>query len=410
MRTPYTENAVDQSAETNWLSRIQKILASRGARAYERALTPVWRAQAADRQRRFCRRYVAVIGSCGKSTTTMLTARLIGSQSPTKVGLFDNVERNILRTLRKLNAPVDFVVQEVSEFPLGTISGVAQRRRPDCVIVTSIGLDHLTCFRTNSAVADEMSGLTGTTPVVCLNADDASVAGLARTAEGRVVLFGQNVSADVRAENVTSLLPGRLRFDLVIGSKTRKVETRFLGTLMLTNVLGALAAIFALGLDVDSAIEELATTDPARGRLSVHDAPSGHTIVLDTIKAPLWSTRMLVADLENMSAGRRIFVLGNLSDTGSGGSSSRYRQILVEAAKTCDLVIGIGGAESSARRLAKRGTYQNITAARDLAAAAHLLAEQSPAAVVVKGSNLSLQQAAFVEALGMPGLADALKA
>jgi len=119
---------------------------------------------------------------------------------------------------------------------------------------------------------------------------------------------------------------------------------------------------------------------------------------------------MLVADLKNMCAGRRIFVLGDMSDTGSGGSSSRYRQMLVEAAKACDLVIGIGGAESSARRLAQHGTRQNITAAKDLVAAAQLLAEQSPALVVVKGNKLHLQQAAFVEALGMPWSSDALKA
>lgn len=410
MTRPPTDTSVDRPAEAGWFSRMSEALTLRGTLAYQAALMPVWRAQAADRQRRFCRRYVAVIGSCGKSTTTMLTGRLIASQCSAKVGLFDNVERFILRTLRKLDGPVDFVVQEVSEFPLGTISGVAQRRGPDCVIVTSIGLDHLTAFRTTSAVAEEMSGLTRTSPMVCLNADDDAVIGLAGTAAGRVVLFGRHERADVRAEDVTSRLPGRLRFDLVIGAKRRKVETRFIGTMMLTNVLGALAAIHALDLDVDRAIDELAATEPARGRLSVHDAPSGHTVVLDTIKAPLWSTRLLVADIENMCAGRRILVLGDLSDTGSGGSSSRYRQILAEAAKACDLVIGIGAAQSSALRLKERGTNQNVVAAKNLAAVARLLADQPPATVVVKGNRLYRQQSAFVAELGMPGSLDTLKA
>src|SRR5690606_20894088 len=131
-------------------------------------------------------------------------------------------------------------------------------------------------------------------------------------------------------------------------------------------VLGALAAVHATGLDVDRAVATLRSIEPGRGRMSLIEAPGGHAIVLDTVKAPLWSTELLVADLAQMSAGRRIFVLGSLSDTGNAGASAGCRQVLLAAAKASDLVIGIGGAESAASRLgAKHG---NIIAATDLAA------------------------------------------
>jgi len=368
-------------------------------RAYAALLIRYWRWRAERNRTRFAKKYVAIVGSCGKSTTTMLTGKLLGAQVPVDVGLFNNTERHTYRTLRYLNRPVDYVVQEVTEFPLGTIAKVMHTTRPDCGVITSAGLDHFTEFRSNEAVAAELATLSRTCPVICLNADDANVLALAATAKGRVVTFGTNASADVRAENVSSQLPGRLRFDLVIDGVSRPVQTRFVGTLMLTNLLGPLAVAYAQGLDVDRAIQTLAETDPARGRLSVHEGTCQHTIVLDTVKAPLWSTRLLVDDLRNMGAGRRILVLGGLSDTGSGGSSTRYRQVLKAASAECDLVIGMAGAASTAAKLAGQEGAGRILSAGTLNEVAALLLREPPSMVVVKGNALSKQVDGFFKAL-----------
>ena len=368
-------------------------------RAYAALLIRQWRRQAEHNRSRFAKKYIAIVGSCGKSTTTMLTGKLLGAQMPVEVGLFNNTERHSYRTLRYLNRPVDYVVQEVTEFPVGTIAKVMRATRPDCGVITSAGLDHLTEFRSNEAVAAELATLSRDCPIICLNADDANVRALAATAKGRVVTFGTNAGADVRAENVSSQLPGRLHFDLVIEGVKRPVQTRFAGTLMLTNLLGALAVVHAQGLDLDRAIQTLAETDPARGRLSVHEGLCQHTIILDTVKAPLWSTRLLVDDLKNMGAGRRVFVLGGLSDTGSGGSSARYRQVMKAATAECDLVIGMAGAASTASKLAGQHGTSRIMSAGTLAEVAELLLREPPSMVVVKGNALSKQIDGFLKAL-----------
>ena len=369
------------------------------AKGYAKRMMPFWRGQASRNRERRVGQYIAVIGSCGKSTTTMLTGRLFADQREVKFGFVDNTERPCLRTVRRLKQPVDFVIQEVSEFPLGTLGDVSRTLRPDCAIVTSVGLDHFTAFRTISGVAAELETLTRHTSLLLLNADDEGACTLAKSATGRVVLFGVNTKAQVRAENIVSSLPGRLAFDMVVDGVRRRVSTRFLGTLMLTNVLGALACAYAHGLDLDRAVATIETIEPAYGRMSVHAARGGRTVVLDTVKAPLWSAKLLVADLSKMSEGSRVFVLGGLSDTGSGGSTLRYRQLLVAAVEACDFVIGFGEAESSAARLSKTLGQNRILSARTLHDTLEMLGDRHANLIVVKGNALWEQDKTFLSHL-----------
>ena len=254
-------------------------------------------------------------------------------------------------------------------------------------------------FRTRDAVAAEIATLAAAvseTGTVCLNADDDLARGLAGGTRARVLLFGRAADADVRAENVQSLLPGRLSFDLVIGARRRRVRTCFAGTLMLTNILGALAAAHALGLDMDRAIADLAKIEPIRNRMSIIEVPGGHTFLVDTHKAPIWSTRLLVDDLPNIWAGRRVFVLGEMSDIGRD-SSRKYRAMMRAAAAHAALVVGVRKARNSATRLATLEPSLPVRPVADLAELEALLREQPPSLVVLKGNKVRLD--AMLESL-----------
>jgi UDP-N-acetylmuramoyl-tripeptide--D-alanyl-D-alanine ligase len=380
------------------LSRLTRPIA-RGATAagtyvwqlYLTALTPLWTAQAKRKRADFCRSYIAITGSCGKTTTTMLVSRLLGAQRTTAKGLFANTARWTLRQMRRLDHEVDYFVQEVSEFPLGTLAAMGDAMRPDAAVVTSVGLDHYTEFRNRETVAAEMSALTRTLRpggILCLNADDDLARGLAGKTPARVILYGRSHDADVRAENVEPWLPGRLGFDLVIGDRRWRVKTRFVGTLMLSNILGALALLHALGLDVDEALVELTGIEPLNRRMSTFEGLDGHVYVLDTVKAPLWSTRMVVDDLENLYAGRRIFVLGEMSDTGSN-EGKRYRQVLRSATDRADLVIGVGRSAAAVDRvLGIDGDRSNLRTARSMEELTSLLRAEPPSMVLIKGKKL----------------------
>jgi UDP-N-acetylmuramoyl-tripeptide--D-alanyl-D-alanine ligase len=360
-------------------------------RLYLAAATPTWTAQARRKRAQFCRNYVAITGSCGKTTTTMLVARILGSQSKAEKGLFANTARWTLRQMRRLDHEVDYFVQEVSEFPLGTIAAMGEAMRPDAAIVTSVGLDHQTEFRNREGVAAEMAHLPKTLQpngILCLSADDELARGLGKGSTARIVLFGRHRDAAVRAENIAPQLPGRLAFDLVIGERRRRVQTRFVGTLMLPNILATLALVHALGLDIDRAIADLAAIEPLHRRMSTFDGRDGHYYVLDTVKAPLWSTRMVIDDLENLYVGRRIFVLSEMSDM-SRDEGKRYRQVLRTATQKADLVVGIGRAAAAVDRvLGIDPEWPNLRTVRDMEELTKLLRDQPPSLVLIKGKKL----------------------
>ena len=122
--------------------------------------------------------------------------------------------------------------------------------------------------------------------------------------------------------------------------------------------------------------------------MSTFDGLDGHVYVLDTIKAPLWSTRMVVDDLENLYAGRRILVLGEISDAGSN-EGKRYRQVLRSATERADLVIGVGRSAAAVDRvLGIDGDRSNLRTARNMEELTSLLRAEPPAMVLLKGKRL----------------------
>jgi UDP-N-acetylmuramyl pentapeptide synthase len=368
--------------------------------AYEQTVIHYWRYRALRNRARYCPQLILVTGSCGKSTTTLLATALLGAQVKALGGLFNNTERWAYKTLRRMTERVDVVVQEASEHPPGTLGRLATYLRPEGAIITSVGLDHITEFRNEEAVAAEMVPLVQDAAIVALNADDTRALGLASFAKGRVVSFGTNPNADVRAVDISSGLPGGLRFTLAIGARRWSVRTRFIGTLMLTNVLGALAIVHATGRDVTSAVETLADTEPALARFTFTGLPGHEGMLIDSIKAPFWSALRLADDLPNLNARRLVFVLGPLSDTGNGGSGRAYRRVLRAAAATADLVVGLGPAAAAIGRLRDEKLKGELIAAWTIDDAIDVCRSQPASLFVVKGNRLNGEVSQLIAALG----------
>ena len=343
-------------------------------------------------QRRFVGTYIAVTGSCGKTTTTALLGGLLAKVGSTRVALTRNHDTALLRTVRRLKAPVDFVVQEAGAHRPGTLAVVTGAFRIDVAVVTAVGHDHATNYRYEgtdvpTAIAREKGRIVEHTRaggLVCLNADDPLVRAMAARTRARVVTFGRSEDAELRAVNVDGRWPGRLSFDLVVAGRTRHVATRFVGTLMLTNILAALAVIHGLGHDLDQAIKTIAELEPLHDRMGVHQGKDGKTYVLDTEKAPHWSTLMLLDDLANLGTRELTFVLGDISDI-RNSSGRKYRQVLRSLCERVDRVIATGRSAEYVERLNKEGVA-NLVAAPAAIDVARYLDTQPPGLIILKSS------------------------
>jgi UDP-N-acetylmuramoyl-tripeptide--D-alanyl-D-alanine ligase len=357
-----------------------------------RIVGPFERWLARRRQMALCGTYVGITGSCGKSTTAKLVAAALSARGSVHRGRLANTERSVLRTLRKLDAPTDYVVQEISGGGgPGYLERLTRTIRIDVGIITTVGKEHRAAFPDIDSIAAEKSRVVRSVPaggLSILNADDPLVRAMAEVAGGRVILYGRAADAEVRAEDVEARWPRRLAFTLVIGERRWPVATRFAGTLMLPNVLAAMAVVHGLGLAVEPALAAIGEVEPVYGHMSLHDGADGHTYLLDTVKAPLWSTILLVDDLENIATDRTVMIFSQISD-GYGSESKWYRKLMRKAASHAGLVIALGIAAERARPLIEREGITNIVCAEDVGAVHRLLAELPPSLIIAKSTKVA---------------------
>jgi UDP-N-acetylmuramoyl-tripeptide--D-alanyl-D-alanine ligase len=229
---------------------------------------------------------------------------------------------------------------------------------------------------------------------LCLNADDPEVLALASYHSGRTVLYGTGENAELRYSNVRSSLTDRLSFDLTFDGLTRRVQTRFVGTLLLPSIVGGLAVIRATGLDLSRSIEDVAAIEPISNRMAVYNAEDGHVYLVDNFKASLWSTDKAIDDLPNLGGERRILVLGEVSDI-PNDPGRRYRQLMRRAAQHCALVVGTERAASAAEKLARADPDLNVVGARGPEEVRAILRGQPPSLVIVKGNHMHRWMATY---------------
>jgi UDP-N-acetylmuramyl pentapeptide synthase len=338
---------------------------------------------------------IGITGSCGKSSTTKLLSELLAEAYNEDVysGLGNNTKRWVYRGLRKLERPDQTWVQEISGGEPGYLEYLVNDIPLDIAILTTIGGDHISAFGNEQAILDEKSKLiTALKPegVVCLNMDDKHLAGLVtqHKKQKNIITYGQHKDAQMRAEITSTDWQSRLQFELFVGSEQFEVSTRFVGSLLLTSILGALAAIHAKGLPLKPAVEKLATLEPMMNHMSVHQTSDGQTYLMDAFKAPYWATKLFATDVAQIKKGKTVLVLGQVSDTGNTGSRA-YRQIIRAVAPHCDFIVGMDGAFRAAARLEHEFDHCQIIASNDILEVHQLLEQHKDALIIVKSGRRS---------------------
>ena len=320
--------------------------------------------------------FVGVTGSAGKTTTKDLTAAVLSTR-------FDGVSsrggRNnllgVVRTLAQTRRRHRWCVQELGTWGPGSLSRSVGLFRPDVSVVTVVGGDHWSAFRSLDAVAREKATLVealGRGGAAVLNADDPRVLAMAELCAGRVVTVGRSPGADVRAEDVRGAWPDRLSFTLLADGRARPVRTALVGEHWTPCVLAAVAVGSLLGVPLDDAAEALASVEPAPGRMSVYERSDGVVFLRDDRKAPLWSIPQSFEVLARARAARRIAVVGSISDK-SGSNDERYRQVARRALAAADEVVFVGPNARLARPAARGADEHRLRAFASLADARRFL-------------------------------------
>ena len=288
---------------------------------------------------------VGVTGSNGKTSTKQALAAALGGHGPTlATDRSENTDVGVPATLSRLLPDHRFAVIEMGAQIRGEIASYCRVAAPDAAVITSISGAHIGLFGAIEAIVEAKSELLTALPdgaPAVLPADSRRLPELRARAPGPVLTFGRNPTADVRVAGAVTLDGTTVSLDTPRGCGQVHAPG-MAGPIDL--VFGAaVAAVLALGLDLQPALDALQSFQPAPHRMALRRTSAGTTILDDSYNA---NTASMLAALDTLALlpveGRRIAVLGDMLELGEE-SPDAHRQV-GRAAANADALIAIGEA------------------------------------------------------------------
>lgn len=274
---------------------------------------------------------IGVTGSVGKTGTKEALRLVLSRQGATHASIASyNNHWGVPLILVRTPRDTAFGIYEIGMNHPGEILPLARMVRPNAVIITTVAPVHLEFFRSVADIADAKAEIfAGLEPggVAVLPKDNPYFERLKLHAgasdAGRIISFGEDKAADIRAEAIVTDSEGS---DVVASVFGRKVKYRIgsPGRHVALNSLAVLAAIAAIGTDVGAAAALIDLTPPTgRGeRLLLGSNDASFLLIDESYNANPASMRAALSNLAMVqlaSNGRRIAVLGDMGELGPTG-------------------------------------------------------------------------------------------
>jgi UDP-N-acetylmuramoyl-tripeptide--D-alanyl-D-alanine ligase len=340
---------------------------------------------------------IAITGSAGKTTTKEAAAAFLATRCrvvKNKGNLNNHI--GLPLSLMELRTKPDVAVMELGMNHSGEISTLVAIAEPEIRVWTNVGDAHLGFFDSPDAIADakaEILERADSRTLLVANGDDPRV--MARTGgfPGRVVTFGTQAGATVRASHVEDLGLAGMRARVTSPAGERVIATPLLGRGNLANVLAATAVALDFGVELDAVAAVAAELRPADRRGAVKHLTGGVVLVDDSYNS---SPSALARSLEMVSHAvgvtRKVAVLGEMLELGAHSIALHQESGRRAAAAGVSLLFAVGGA--AARALADGALAAGMPAASvvhietsEEAAGQVAAAVRSGDLVLVKGSR-----------------------
>lgn len=264
---------------------------------------------------------VGITGSVGKSSTKEIIAAIAGARYNVikSVGSYNN-EIGLPLTIMNINPDTEVVVLEMGgAYRSGEIAELADIAHQSIGVVTNVSHSHLARMGSLDAIAETKRELVETLPedgVAILNIDDERVRAMASNANGRVVFYGLDDGADVRATDIVGLGTEGISFTLHYRGEANVVQVPLLGRHSVHSALAGIAAGFEMGLSLGAILRGFASPN-IQLRLILTPSVNGSTILDDHYNSNPKSSLAALGLLEDLEADRRIAVLGDMLELGS---------------------------------------------------------------------------------------------
>lgn len=342
---------------------------------------------------------VAITGSAGKTTAKELTAHVLESGGRRVLRNIKNYNNGLGHPLTVLNLAKDdsydvAVLEMGMSTPMNEIQRLCAITPPDISVVLNVlpvHVEHLGSIENvANAKAEIVEGMKETGTAI-LNADDPRVLAMRPLSKGRVITFGIDSDADIRAKNIQFPRFGETRFELVTPDGQATVDFPLNGRHNILNALAAAAVGFSTGMTAEDIARALRTAVPPPQRGEVLHFKKGFTVVNDSYNSnPAALLSMVRTIVEGgMSAKRRIIVAGEMLELGSDEAAVHTQTGREIAEVGVDKLIGVRGLAAHLVEGAKDAGLADAEFAEHSDAAAELLLGQirEDDLVLIKGSR-----------------------
>ena len=302
---------------------------------------------AATVRRHWGRRVVAITGSAGKTTTKEAVATVLASRFRVlkSEGNLNNGFGLPLQLLR-LESEHEIAVIEMGMSHAGEIAALAKIAAPNWGVVTKVGWAHAENFPDGiSGIARAKYELIEALPqdgVAFLNCGDPYVAQFGRDFRGKTVLFGSGPCADPHAEEVVELGSEGIRFQVLAGEQSVKVQLAMMGRHNVTNATAAIAVGLEAGIPLAECVAAVETVTAGEKRGALRQI-RGATVIDDCYNSNPEALKSMIATLASMPAQRRILVAGEMLELGRDSSELHRSCGEFAGQKGIDIVVGVRG-------------------------------------------------------------------
>jgi UDP-N-acetylmuramoyl-tripeptide--D-alanyl-D-alanine ligase len=295
---------------------------------------------------------VAITGSAGKTTTKEVASvflsawyRVIRNQ-----GNLNN-HIGLPLSLIALRQRPEIAVVELGMNHAGEISTLVAVAEPDVRVWTNVGEAHVGFFASVDAIADAKAEIfegASRSALLVGNADDARIVARLPRFAGRVVTFGIDRDADVRATHVVDRGVNGMAASIATPEGRADMTTPLLGRANLANILAAAAVALEFNVPLADIAQRAASLQPASHRGEIVRLPSGITLIDDSYNANPTATRRALDVLAQSEADRRVAVLGEMLELGDQSAALHEGVGRAAAVARVDLLLTVGGAPAAA--------------------------------------------------------------
>jgi len=321
---------------------------------------------------------VGITGSTGKTSTKDILAALAATQRRVASSP-ENRNTEIGLPLAVLAAPADteVLVLEMAMRGSGQIAELTAIAEPDVAVIVNVGPVHLELLGTVEAIAaakaEVIAGMAAGSTIVIPAGEPLFTPYL--RADVNTVTFGEDADVVLRE--------ARDDGEVLIGAHGREIALRptFAQAHNLLNLLAAVAAALALGIDPQGALD--VRFSELRGER--RELAGGVVVIDDCYNANPMSMRAAIDDLARTAPARRVAVLGDMLELGEEAQRLHREIGLYAAEHGVDVLITVGPLAAEMRREFEGESYPT----GDAQAAAELLATllQDGDTVLVKASR-----------------------